>query len=663
MMKRHALALLIAAAIVPAAFAGVIDKAQRADAATAAQTWSAWGGTIGFRWNQDLLSGLGVALTPDQTVAAPVTNSHADFRPHVWFAVRETGGLEFTVANGSLRNFSGGSLAVRGGYSLRLRDGSSIDLRNLTLRVRENDPRVLDVIGGDGKAWFYTDRVMFELANSRQALAVRSADLRISQALANRLGVPDAANWEIADIAMNTEVNIAGGDAAPDRVCNPYPWPGVSVPDHDGQTYIADLFMESFSVDPVGCQSCDGPGGANDGIVSWAPTSSLINNINDGTAQQTVPGDPLGTSQFLYTANVAWYTMFSGSNPPYTNDQHPFLIWNLYRTNPDGTFQQIGRSGVKHAFVTINFGCLDSCNEPHSLGRGCGDTYGSGNNDSPSDMGPRSEIVPAQGIWGRCGSIWDPACTGSEHNNGNTSWTQRMQTHESQVDPAANVGATYMIESWYVARDDQNIHNSMATITGTPHWGGGVWAFNSQANYKLGPAIDRWVSPTAPAPGSLNSEISSSEGHAKVAVKVTALGGNSWRYDYAVENLDYSRAILEDPAHGTDPRVVSNKGFDSFSVPIPAGANVTATSFQNGSLDGSGAWTSAIGANSVTWNANGATSLDWGSMYSFSLTVNASPAAGRPQTSPRGNGAVTLHVANSGSPASYSSRSIVPVTL
>jgi hypothetical protein len=271
--------------------------------------------------------------------------------------------------------------------------------------------------------------------------------------------------------------------------------------------------------------------------------------------------------------------------------------------------------------------------------------------------------VPAQGIWGRCGSIWDPNCTGTEHNNGNSPWTQRMQTHESQIDPAANVGATYMIESWYIARDDQNIHNSMATITGTPHWSSGQWSFNGQTNYKLGPAIDRWVSPTAPPANSLNSEISSSEGHAKVAVKVTSLGGNSWRYDYAVENLDYSRAVIEPPTAGTDPRVVSNKGFDTFSVPIPAGANVSATNFHNGSVDGSGAWTAAVGASSVTWSANGAATLDWGSMYSFSLTVNASPASGHPQTSPRGNGAVTLHVATSGSPASYSSRSIVPATL
>ena len=656
MMKHHALALLIAAAIVPAASAGVIDRAQLADANASAQSWSAWGGQLGVRWNRDLLSNLGV------TVANAPTGklSTQDFRLHEWFALRESAGLQFTVSNAALRKFTGGSVQMRGGFVLNLRDGSRIDLRDLTLRARADGSNILDIVSGDGKVWMYSDSLMFQLSNNDRELAVKSANIRMSAALANRIGVPEAAGWNLGDIAMNTQIFVQGDDLAPNRVCNPYPWPDVAVPGVPGAVYKADLFMQATQYDPTGCQSCDGPGGT-DGIASVAPNSTLRNNVNDGTAQQTISNDPLGTSSALYTANVAWYSMFSGINDPYGNDQHPFLIWNMYRTNADGSFEQIGRSGVKHAFLTINAGCLDSCNNFDSLGRGCGDTYGSGNNDSPGDMGPRSEIVPASGIWGRCGSIWDSTCTGTQHSNGNNSWTQRMQVHESKIDPAANPGATYMMESWYIARDDINIYNSMATITGIPHYASNQWSLNSQANYKLGPAIDRWVSPTAPAPNSLNSEIHSNEGHAKVAVKAVDLGNGSWRYDYAVENLDYARAVIQAPENGPDPRVVSNKGFDSFSVPIPAGSTVSATTFRNGSVDGSGAWTAAVGSNSVTWTAGGTPTLDWGSMYTFSITVDASPlASGRPQASPRGNGAVTLHVAQSGSPAAYVVRSLVP---
>ncbi len=653
-MKFHALALLIAAAVIPAAHAGVIDKSNQ----QAAQTWSAWGGQIGVRWNHDLLGNLGVNVAD-----APAGKlGKQDFRLHEWFDLRQNAGLQFTVSNASLRQFTGGSVQMRGGFVLKLRDGSSIDLRDLTLRARNDGSNVIDLVSGDGKAWFFSDSLMFRLSDDKQGLEVKSANLRMSQALANRIGVPEAAAWNLGDIAMNTQIFVQGVDDAVirGRSCSPYPWPDVAVPNAPGAIYQADLFMQATQYDPVGCMNCDGPGG-NDGIASVAPNSTLRNNVNLGSQQVTISGDPNGTSSALWAGNVAWHEMFSGSSPPYNNDQHPFLIWNMYRVNADGSIDQIGRSGVKHAFLTINAGCLDSCNEFDSLGRGCGDTYGSGNNDSPGDMGPRSEIVPAAGTWGRCGSIWDSACTGTQHSNGNTAWTQRMQVHESQIDPAANVGATYMMESWYIAREDINIENSMATINGTPHYVSNQWSLNSQTAYKLGPAVNRWVSPTAPAANTLNSLIANSEGHARVAVKAIDNGNGTWRYIYAVENLDYARAVVQAPDNGPDPRVISNKGFDSFSVPIPAGATVSATTFHNGTVDGSGQWTVATGSNRVTWTAPSTNTLDWGSMYTFSLTVNAAPAAAvHPQIGPRGNGAVTLHVATDGLPAAYRPESIVP---
>jgi len=98
-MKLHALALLIAAAVLPVAHAGVIEKANT----QATQTWSAWGGEIGVRWNRDLLGNLGL------TVADAPTGKLAkqDFRLHEWFDLRQNAGLQFTVNNASLRNFTG----------------------------------------------------------------------------------------------------------------------------------------------------------------------------------------------------------------------------------------------------------------------------------------------------------------------------------------------------------------------------------------------------------------------------------------------------------------------------------------------------------------------------------------------------------------------------
>ena len=659
LMKRVMLSLAIAAACMSAASAGVIDSAQRADAMQGTQQWSAWGGTIGVRWNKDLIQNLGITL---DAPSEPSTTTQQDLRRHQWFALRQSGGLQFSVHNAALQQFNGGSLQMRGGYVLHLRDGSSIDLRNATLRVRANDPQILDLVSSDGKVWFFSDRIMFELADNNRTLAIRAADLRIMPALAARLGAPEADGWELADMALNTEVNIQGTGGQPDRVCSPYPWPNVAVPGVPGATYQADLFMQGLSTQGVGCQSCTGPNGS--GIASFAPNSTLRNNVNDGTAQQTV-NDPLGTSTALYTANVAWHTKFSGNSPPYNNDQHPFLIWNLYRINASGALEQVGRSGVKHAFLTTNGGCADSCYDSHSLGLSCSDTYGVGNNDSPSDMGPRTEIIPATGQWGRCGSIFDPDCNGSQNSNGNDNWTQRMKTREGKLTHTSGDGVGFLFESWYVARDDINIFNSMATLAVNPQFSGAQWSLTGATNYRLGPAIDRWVDPLAPPANSMNATLAAPEGHAKVAVKVTSLGAGKWRYDYAVMNLDFARAVTT----GAEPnlKVLSNRGFDGFSVPFPAGAQIVAPLVTSGDANPDFNWRAKVANGSVAWstdmNVPGFSTggfpmpstlptLDWGSLYSFAFIVNAAPVSGN----------ATLHIAQAGAPMSYPVATLVPAT-
>ena len=645
------LLIVLAVAFACPVSAGVIDSAQKADAQSqSTQAWSAWGGNLGLRWNRDLFETVGVqVLEGDQRI------DMRDRRLHEWFKVREAGGLRFIVRNGILQRFSEGAIQMRGGHALRLPDGSRIDLRDASLRVRAGSDNILDLVSGDGKVWFYIDRLMFELVDNDRRLAIQAADMRIAPALAARIGRPDLADIEIADLALHSEVYVQGGDDMA-GTCSPYPWPGVGVPEAPGETYQADLFMQNFSMSPVGCQSCDGPGGASDGTIAWAPSSTLKNNVNNGSLQATIAGDPLGTSSALHTATIAWYMMFTGSPPtwfdPYKNDQHPYLIWNVYRFNADGSIEQIGRSSVKHAWLTTNGGCLDSCNESHILGRGCSDTYGVGNNDNPGDLGPRSEIVPATGVWGRCGSIWDADCDGNESSNGNDSWTRRMKVRESQVEATSHPGASYMVDSWYIARDDINIYNSMATVTGTPNYSGGNWNFSGQGNYRLGAAIDRWVDPANPPANSANTELDVNEGHAKVAVKATDLGDGVWRYDYAVMNFDFARAVLQGQGsgNGPNPRVVSNRGFDSFSIPLPSGQPLLASKFSNGTHDNAGAWTLDTSGDRVTWTAPEGATLDWGSLYAFSITVASPPV----------QGGSSLRVAQVGTPQAYEVATLVP---
>src|SRR5690606_19040847 len=111
---------------------------------------------------------------------------------------------------------------------------------------------------------------------------------------------------------------------------------------------------------------------------------------------------------------------------------------------------------------------------------------------------------------------------------------------------------------------DINIYNSMATLTGTPTFTSDAWNFSNQANYKLGSITDRWVENLPAATQARNTELAVSEGHTKLAVRVTNLGNGQWRYHYAVHNLDFARAVTS----GAEPnlRVLSNKSFDRFSV-------------------------------------------------------------------------------------------------
>ncbi len=586
------------------------------------QHWAAWGGTVGMRWNRDLAADVGLNL-------GEALNRHAelsDLEREV-FNLREAGSLEFDVRNGNLHDFIGGSLQAQGGYIAQTR-GGPIDLSDFRLVPRGGNVLILDLVSRDGQAWFYIDRLMYELIDDKQRLAVRTMDLRISPALAQRLGHPEVADWAIADMELTTDV-LRQGELQEPRIDRK--WHGTAVPGVPGATYEADLFMQNFSVQYSRCNGCTGVGG--NGQVVFTPSSTLRNNVNNGTAVATVPGDPLGTSSALYTADIPWYQKFSGNFPPYNNDQHPYLIWNLYRFNADGSLEQIGRSGVKHGFLTINVGCLENPGDSHILGRGCIDTYSVGNNDNNNSLGPRSEIVPATNQWGRCGSIYDTNCDGISNSSGNTAYDQRLVVRESQFSGAAQTGATYRFESWYLAREDVNVLNSMGTVRAGFNRNATTWSVTGNDQYRLGPAIDRWVDPAAPGPNASTVMVSTPEGSVKVAVRATSLGNGLWRYHYAAMNLDFARAQTE----GAEPnlRVLRNLGFDNFSVPVGEGT-VTDLVFGDGDLDSSNDWVPSIRNGRLTWwSAVRNNALNWGTLFRFSFTSNQPPVAS----------AVTLHIA------------------
>ncbi len=609
----------VAALVLASAFASGVANAGPAAAAgeakgsAAAQHWSAWGGTVGVRWNRELAADIGLRLS-----AATARHAELSWLEHETFDLRQVGSLEFKVRNGNLHRFVGGSLQARGGYVLDTPAGP-IDLRDFRLLPRDDDSMRLDLVGAGGKAWFYIDRLMYELIDGQQRLAVRTMDLRISAELAQRLGHPEVAGWAIADMELITTVVRQGLD--PEPQASGFKWAGQPVKNGPANAvYEADLFMLQFSSQYSRCDGCSGIGG--NGRVVFTPSSTLRNNVNHGSVQVTVAGDPLGTSSALYAADIPWWNKFSGNQAPYGNDQHPYLIWNLYRFNADGSIDQIGRSGVKHAFLTTNTNCLDNPGNSHVLGRGCYDTYSVGNNDTNNALGPRSEIIPATNQWGRCGSIYDLNCDGLANASGNGNYDQRLVVRESQFSGPAQAGASYLFESWYLAREDVNILNSMATQRATFSYSGALWNVGGQDQHRLGPAIDRWVDPAAPGPNAGSVAIRSAEGQVKVAARATELGGGLWRYHYAVMNLDFARARTQ----GAEPnlRVLSNRGLNSFSVPVGS-ATISDLRFGDGDLDAANDWTGSVAGGDLRWVAPVGESLDWGTLYRFSFTANRGP--------------------------------------
>ena len=124
------------------------------------------------------------------------------------------------------------------------------------------------------------------------------------------------------------------------------------------------------------------------------------------------------------------------------------------------------------------------------------------------------------------------------------------------------------------------------------------------------------------------------------------MGGGRWRYDYAVMNLDFARAVTQ----GAEPnlKVLSHAGFNSFSLPVGR-ATLTDLRFSDGDLDATNDWPARIAGGRITWTApNLASALNWGTMFRFSFVTTQAP----------GRGSVTLGVANAGTPAALQSTTL-----
>lgn len=503
--------------------------------------------------------------------------------------------LKLSLLEGRFLDFAGGSIAHRGGPTLHGND-ASVSLNGFALRAGP-EPQSLELVSATGESLFYGMLPHYDIDTARGVFDVFNVDLQISDALAARWKRPELAGVAVGILTLRGTIegwNPANVPAAPPG-CND--WSG----DQDVALIQMSAIQQTFR---------------SQGRVVITPSARLKN---------------------VGSANVPWHSRFSGTFPPYSNDQHPFLVWALYR-EVGGVIEMVAQSDVKHAFLTINQNCEPgACTQGHILGVGCEDVYSVGTNSG--HLGPRSEISAFTGKWAHCNepapntpSHYDqvaPFCSADNSGGGETPFEHRLVVHDSDLSVS---GANYYFASWYLVRDDVNIFNNMGWRKINPSLSGNTWTFGFASAFTNGSALDAWVHPAVPPAGAANTTHKEpGAGSVQVAVKTSPAGRGFHKYVYAVHNHDF------------DPQV------DSFSVPLPAG--VTPSQLRFIDLDDTAAnnWTpTVVAGDSITWTAPEGARMPWGTMFTFAFVANTAPVAG------------SVEVTGPGLPNALSLTSVVP---
>ncbi|MEZ5444068.1 MAG: hypothetical protein R3F15_21590 [Lysobacterales bacterium] len=484
----------------------------------------------------------------------------------------------------------------------------------------------------NGADWLWLGAGHPRMSADRRHLDYSGAELRAGPALADWLSAPELVDQPLASVIGSFRlqqfgpaldrgsVDAALGCPVPPRWPNTPIDPGnLSLGRYQADVHLIAMTAPRFLrcrqlAQPM--DSCDGPGGT-EGEVVLAPDAQLQNS---GSAD---------------AADVPWYRQFLGQFPPYDNDQHPFLIWNLYRLDADGTLRQIGRSGLKHAFVTINNGCTLGCSPPppatanNVLYPNCSDVYSVGTNDSALFLGPRSELLPAAGLWGRCGSVFDPDCDGDEDPTGADPYTHRMVVRESALDTAMHPGARYFADAWYVVRDDVNIDNTMGQREVQPSFSGGIWTLSFvDAQLQPAPMALRWLS-TVGSPDAVRwyRRVRLSDGEWLLAARVDQLGPSSWHYRYVLANLDH--AIAQTEGNAPNLRILNTHGLGGLQLSIDAAVGLSSIGYADGDADPGNDWPAIRNGNQLSWTAPTAgAELRWGNLISVGFDSDLPPGLG-----------------------------------
>ncbi|MBL8736595.1 MAG: hypothetical protein JNL12_09235, partial [Planctomycetes bacterium] len=308
--------------------------------------------------------------------------------------------------------------------------------------------------------------------------------------------------------------------------------------------------------------------------------------------------------------NIPWFAQMQ--------ENHPKFGFIITRLNNDRMEQISDWSYCKHAFFAASTsGTCGSCNgvSNQQLGIGCSDTYSDGNNGSRTYLGPPHEINPWLGTWNHIGSYFDqgdpnvgaPGNTdglSSGINPGSDNVKNRITLKEIDL---LTPGAQYFygIQLIHEGEALANRWDNIKSRGFVPTWGGSTWtAPNSAVGEAFGSILQHWPGATVESGGNGNDD-----GRFFVGSKATSLGGGMFHYEYAVHNVDNSRAGA------------------TLRVPIDSG--VTASNFTFRDIDGNplNDWTVAQVGNEVVFTAPGNNPIEWNMIFNFGFDANAAPGS------------------------------------
>lgn len=556
----------------------------------------------GLTWQADALSGwmhLNRALLQDFGVGIEGGTKSLRSGAYEQIELRSTPGdaVSFRAPFGKFEALTGGSGGVTLSVTLRGPRGS-VALTQLYLRPSAKPDVSFEFVHPRLGTLFTGELAHSQLFAAERNAEFRNMDLKATAALADALRIPMLSGLVIGGVDLSSNVVVPPGALlkAPGSLCEGRP------------LWVTD-------------------GAETDVLLIGIPTVQRMRN--EGDYAVVAPSAELKNSHDRF-ADAPWHQKFTPPSPPYGNDQHPFLVWSMFREHDD-RFEQNAVSAIKHAFFTINQSCqvvpggndYNTCDSVHSeyfghvLWPGCEDVYSVFNNDSGNALGPRQEVEPLTGAWDNCGSFFDPACIGSQTQSSGSDGLHRLLLPLGDLE-AVNDGARFWLDAWYVVRDDVNIFNTMGYREVSPKYeesfpGSGefVWVLRDDlGDFVLGSPLDNWVAAGTQESRMASERLETESGHLQLAAKVTLAGG-VWRYSYALMNYDYSGSI------------------ESFSIELSDFLVPTDVYFHDADENPDNNWTFTHANGSATWTAPEGGALSWGQLNTFSFDLDAGPRGSR----------------------------------